>query len=312
MNPTGGSWPSVMQLKQPSSFTLAQPFTPSKRRPSSPPLATASSRPAPSPARPTAAWPGSSNRPRSKVAPAITTGGSHPSRPGQNRLPQDEGTACPGASRGRAKPTPPSSCPTARPSGFGAANTRTRSTARTSGPPSSTRPPASSPEAWHALRSTLTATQGPVRIIGNVSGRRNWPISWPAGPKPVNPTCTRQDHRLRCNQSRRPGPRGGRGRTTQPLRARLPRALPRRAGRFPHPHLLPLRPRERHRGRPPTSETRVNLRWLRLGLHRPHPHRALSVPRRSSLPVRRAGGLRPLGGKLGRGDRRQDNCPARL
>ena len=30
------------------------------------------------------------------------------------------------------------------------------------------------PEAWHALRSTLTATGGPVRIIGNVSGRRNW------------------------------------------------------------------------------------------------------------------------------------------
>ena len=30
------------------------------------------------------------------------------------------------------------------------------------------------PEAWHALRSTLSATQDPVRIIGNVSGRRNW------------------------------------------------------------------------------------------------------------------------------------------
>ena len=29
-------------------------------------------------------------------------------------------------------------------------------------------------EAWHALRSTLTATQGPIRIIGNVRGRRNW------------------------------------------------------------------------------------------------------------------------------------------
>ncbi|MGH8323239.1 MAG: terminase large subunit domain-containing protein, partial [Steroidobacteraceae bacterium] len=29
-------------------------------------------------------------------------------------------------------------------------------------------------EAWHALRSTLTATRGPVRIIGNVKGRRNW------------------------------------------------------------------------------------------------------------------------------------------
>lgn len=29
-------------------------------------------------------------------------------------------------------------------------------------------------ESWHALRSTLTATGGPVRIIGNVKGRKNW------------------------------------------------------------------------------------------------------------------------------------------
>jgi len=29
-------------------------------------------------------------------------------------------------------------------------------------------------EAWHAIRSTLTSTEGPVRIIGNVKGRRNW------------------------------------------------------------------------------------------------------------------------------------------
>jgi len=29
-------------------------------------------------------------------------------------------------------------------------------------------------EAWHALRSTLTATGGPVRLIGNVRGRRNF------------------------------------------------------------------------------------------------------------------------------------------
>src|SRR5262249_55791682 len=29
-------------------------------------------------------------------------------------------------------------------------------------------------EAWHAVRTTLTATNGPVRIIGNVKGRRNW------------------------------------------------------------------------------------------------------------------------------------------
>lgn len=30
------------------------------------------------------------------------------------------------------------------------------------------------PEAWHAVRSTLTATRGPIRIIGNVKGRKNW------------------------------------------------------------------------------------------------------------------------------------------
>ena len=29
-------------------------------------------------------------------------------------------------------------------------------------------------EAWHAVRSTVTSTRGPVRIIGNVKGRRNW------------------------------------------------------------------------------------------------------------------------------------------
>lgn len=29
-------------------------------------------------------------------------------------------------------------------------------------------------EAWHAVRSTLTFTRGPVRIIGNVRGRKNW------------------------------------------------------------------------------------------------------------------------------------------
>jgi hypothetical protein len=29
-------------------------------------------------------------------------------------------------------------------------------------------------EAWHAVRSTLTQTRGPLRIIGNVKGRRNW------------------------------------------------------------------------------------------------------------------------------------------
>ena len=31
-----------------------------------------------------------------------------------------------------------------------------------------------SEDAWHAIRSTLTATRGPIRIIGNVKGRRNW------------------------------------------------------------------------------------------------------------------------------------------
>jgi Terminase-like family. len=29
-------------------------------------------------------------------------------------------------------------------------------------------------EAWHAVRTTLTATEGPIRIIGNVKGRQNW------------------------------------------------------------------------------------------------------------------------------------------
>lgn len=29
-------------------------------------------------------------------------------------------------------------------------------------------------EAWYAVRSTLTQTRGPVRIIGNVKGRKNW------------------------------------------------------------------------------------------------------------------------------------------
>jgi hypothetical protein len=29
-------------------------------------------------------------------------------------------------------------------------------------------------DSWHAVRSTLTATNGPVRIIGNVKGRKNW------------------------------------------------------------------------------------------------------------------------------------------
>lgn len=29
-------------------------------------------------------------------------------------------------------------------------------------------------EAWYAIRSTLTATRGPVRIIGNVKGKKNW------------------------------------------------------------------------------------------------------------------------------------------
>ncbi len=29
-------------------------------------------------------------------------------------------------------------------------------------------------DSWHAVRSTLTATRGPVRLIGNVKGRRTW------------------------------------------------------------------------------------------------------------------------------------------
>jgi len=29
-------------------------------------------------------------------------------------------------------------------------------------------------ESWYAIRSTLTATRGPIRIIGNVKGKKNW------------------------------------------------------------------------------------------------------------------------------------------
>jgi len=29
-------------------------------------------------------------------------------------------------------------------------------------------------QSWHAIRSTLTATRGPIRIIGNVKGKKNW------------------------------------------------------------------------------------------------------------------------------------------
>jgi hypothetical protein len=29
-------------------------------------------------------------------------------------------------------------------------------------------------ESWHAVRSTLTATRGPIRLIGNVKGKNNW------------------------------------------------------------------------------------------------------------------------------------------
>ncbi len=29
-------------------------------------------------------------------------------------------------------------------------------------------------DSWHAIRTTLTATRGPIRIIGNVKGRKNW------------------------------------------------------------------------------------------------------------------------------------------
>jgi hypothetical protein len=31
-----------------------------------------------------------------------------------------------------------------------------------------------SEDSWHAIRSTITATRGPIRIIGNVKGRKNW------------------------------------------------------------------------------------------------------------------------------------------
>lgn len=31
-----------------------------------------------------------------------------------------------------------------------------------------------SEDSWHAIRSTITATRGPIRLIGNVKGRQNW------------------------------------------------------------------------------------------------------------------------------------------
>lgn len=34
------------------------------------------------------------------------------------------------------------------------------------------------PDAWHAVRSTLTATRGPAVMIGNVKGRKNWFYEW--------------------------------------------------------------------------------------------------------------------------------------
>ena len=30
------------------------------------------------------------------------------------------------------------------------------------------------PESWYALRTTLSATRGPCRVIGNVKGKKNW------------------------------------------------------------------------------------------------------------------------------------------
>ena len=30
------------------------------------------------------------------------------------------------------------------------------------------------PESWHAVRSTLTATRGPIRAVANVTDRKNW------------------------------------------------------------------------------------------------------------------------------------------
>ncbi len=45
--------------------------------------------------------------------------------------------------------------------------------------------------AWHAVRSTLTATRGPIRIIGNVKGRKNWFYKLcrrAEGVMPINPT----------------------------------------------------------------------------------------------------------------------------
>ncbi len=43
-------------------------------------------------------------------------------------------------------------------------------------------------EAWHALRSTLTATRAPARIIGNVKGRKNWAYNLAQMAKSGEPT----------------------------------------------------------------------------------------------------------------------------
>ena len=58
-------------------------------------------------------------------------------------------------------------------------------------------------EAWHAVRSTLTATEGPIRIIGNVKGRRNWMYHLARKAQSGGP-----EHGVRETHLR---PRGGRG-----------------------------------------------------------------------------------------------------
>ena len=69
-----------------------------------------------------------------------------------------------------------------------------------------------SEDAWHAIRSTLTATRGPIRTIGNVKGRRNWFYRLARQAKPIAdpPTCTTRRSPLTtpfCWCSRRPGNR---------------------------------------------------------------------------------------------------------
>ncbi len=54
-------------------------------------------------------------------------------------------------------------------------------------------------EVWHAVRSTLTATRGSVRIIGNVRGRKNW--AWKLARMAESGVGDMAFHRLTCEHA---------------------------------------------------------------------------------------------------------------